>query len=753
VTPVLVVDDSLTVRMDLEEAFAGAGFEPTLCPDLACARETLARRRFGLVVLDVLLPDGDGLELLAELKHAPEHAGTPVVLLSTEAEVQHRVRGLQTGADEYVGKPYDAAYVVARGRELVRRRGPPAQGGAARGPVLVVDDSLTAREALRADLERAGLEVVTAASGEEGLRVAADRRPSAVVVDGQMDGMDGAAFVRQLRADAALRTTPCVLLTATGALGELGALEAGADAYLRKEDGHAVVLARLQALLRASSPAEALAPGLLAPKRLLAVGAPADEGAPLAALGARLRQDGHEVVAARSADDALELLAVDRVDAILVDGRAAPGLAFEACRRVRADPRWRDLPVLVVGAADEHDATRAAVEAGADDYVPDAAGVEVARARVRAQLRRKAFEDENRAREAYTRSAAILETIADAFFAVNRRWRFVYVNHAFEAAVGARRTALLGETLWSCCPWLAQGTPAEALAGAAESRAPATFEVQAPGERWYEARVFPHGEGLTAYLRDVGERRRAQEVQAHFLGIVGHDLRTPLTAVAASVGLVLRDEALPERHRRALQRVAAASSRMTRLINDLLDYSRARLGEGVPIAPRPSHLDAVCQEVLEELRAVYPGRSIAYRHEGDGLGLWDPDRIQQVLLNLLTNALRHGPEDADVTLEWRGTPEEKVIGVNNAGPPIDPALRERIFRPFTRGDAAGNTWGGVGLGLYIVEQIVAAHGGEVSLRSDEQEGTTFTIRLPATTGDQRASVTATPSVTSGAFDR
>src|SRR5512139_4315025 len=134
---VLVVDDSLTVRMHLEEAFSAAGFEPVLAADVASARRALASRRFALAVLDVLLPDGDGLELLAEIKGSPQHAGTPVVLLSTETEVQHRVRGLRTGADEYVGKPYDAAHVVARARELDRRRAGGDSGAVAR-PVLLV---------------------------------------------------------------------------------------------------------------------------------------------------------------------------------------------------------------------------------------------------------------------------------------------------------------------------------------------------------------------------------------------------------------------------------------------------------------------------------------------------------------------------------------------------------------------------------------------------------------------------------------
>ena len=263
-TAVLVVDDSLTVRMDLEEAFAAAGFEPILAADVASARRALARQRRSRSSCSTCSsPTATGSSCSPRCERSPRHAGTPVVLLSTEAEVQHRVRGLQTGADEYVGKPYDAAHVVARARELVRRRAgfvdpgrrrPPgaggrrqrhrprgAAGGAGAGGVRGPDGGLGARR---------------------GCRLAAERLPRAVVVDGVMPGMDGATFIREIRADAALRTTPCILLTASGSVGELRALDAGADAYVRKdEDGNELVLARLQALLRVATSAPALARG------------------------------------------------------------------------------------------------------------------------------------------------------------------------------------------------------------------------------------------------------------------------------------------------------------------------------------------------------------------------------------------------------------------------------------------------------------------------------------------------------------
>src|SRR5262249_30058163 len=150
---------------------------------------------------------------------------TAVMLLSTEAEVRDRVRGLTTGADEYVGKPYDPGYVIARARQLVR--GSEDNGQSEAKPILLIDDSATFREALKEALEKAAHRVVVAGSGEEGLRLAADLRPQAVIVDGVLPGMDGATVVRRIRLDAALRGLPCLLLTGSEDGGaEVRALDA-----------------------------------------------------------------------------------------------------------------------------------------------------------------------------------------------------------------------------------------------------------------------------------------------------------------------------------------------------------------------------------------------------------------------------------------------------------------------------------------------------------------------------------------------
>jgi two-component system, NtrC family, sensor kinase len=390
----LIVDDSLTVRMDLAEALEAAGLNPVLCATLAEARAALLGGTFALVVLDVLLPDGDGIDLLAEIRAAPAHDATRVMLLSTEAEVRDRVRGLATGADEYIGKPYDSSYVVARARELLEQS--PARALHAQATVLVIDDSATFREALAVALEQAGHSVLMASTGEDGLRIAARARPSAIVVDGLLPGIDGATVIRRIRLDAALRRTPCILLTASEErTAEVAALDAGADTFVRKDEDVAVLLARLAAVLRSSGThtGDEVAKSLLGPKKILAVD---DSPTYLETLGDVLRGDGYEPVLARSGEEALELLAIQSVDCILLD-LLMPGIGGEeTCRRIKANPATRDTPVVMLTALEDAAAMIRGLGAGADDYISKASDAQVLKARVIAQLRRKQFEDENR---------------------------------------------------------------------------------------------------------------------------------------------------------------------------------------------------------------------------------------------------------------------------------------------------------------------------------------------------------------------
>jgi len=389
---VLIVDDSLTVRTDLGDALEVAGFRAMPCASIAEARTALRSHTIALAILDVRLPDGDGIELLEQIRRDHTLAALPVLMLSSEAGIKDRVRGRRMGANDYVGKPYDTVHVIARVRQLIG--GPPV-----RDLVLIVDDDPLFRTDLGAALTAAGFAVATAAGGAEGLQLAASSRPTAIVVAAIMPDVDGASVIRRLRLDSSLRTTPCLLTTpplqkstAEAKEGEVRALEAGADGFVRKDD-LGVVIARVRALLRSSSSIRIDAGSLLTPKRILAVD---DDPDFLGLLGDRLRKRGYDVARASSGEEAIQLLTVQTVDCILLDRSMAGIGGLETCRRLKASPLVRDTPLIILTAHDQRDAVIEGLGAGADDFISKGAGFDVLGARIQAQIRRRQVDDEQR---------------------------------------------------------------------------------------------------------------------------------------------------------------------------------------------------------------------------------------------------------------------------------------------------------------------------------------------------------------------
>lgn len=380
---VLLVDDSLTVRMDLSEAFEESGFTVRPCANLTQAREALGRQHWDVIVLDVILPDGDGIDLLGEVREGLKQS--VVMLLSTEAEVRSRIRGLLNGADEYVGKPYDRDYVVDRARQLVAARNPKENED--QPLVLLIDDSSTVRRTYERILEDHQYRVLTAASGEEGLRLAALYRPAALIVDGNLPGIDGCTVIRRLRLDSALRATPCILLTGSGTSEGL-ALEAGADAFLSKNESQETVMARLAAVVRGAGVSAQLTASLLGPKKVLMV---EKEPANLQALSRALAGEGYDLIAAHSGQEGLDLLAVQGVDCILLSASE-----LELCQRVKETPGMREIPLVIITEREDAELTVECLAAGADDTIVRSHDLDLLRARLRAQLRRRQLESERR---------------------------------------------------------------------------------------------------------------------------------------------------------------------------------------------------------------------------------------------------------------------------------------------------------------------------------------------------------------------
>ena len=175
-------------------------------------------------------------------------------------------------------------------------------------------------------------------------------------------------------------------------------------------------------------------------------------------------------------------------------------------------------------------------------------------------------------------------------------------------------------------------------------------------------------------------------------------------------------------------RIVVNAERMTRLIADLLDLTRGRLGGGIPITPAPANLRAIVRAAIETIEATHPDRHIVTEARGNLEGLWDPDRLGQVIGNLVSNALDHGDATSPVRIDLAEEGNDIAIRVQNAGSPIACEDLPHIFEAFRRGQGGDSM--GLGLGLYIANEIIRAHGGRVDVTSTAQEGTTFKIILP-----------------------
>jgi PAS domain S-box-containing protein len=261
--------------------------------------------------------------------------------------------------------------------------------------------------------------------------------------------------------------------------------------------------------------------------------------------------------------------------------------------------------------------------------------------------------------------------------------------------------------------------------------------VPLPGPRGEIEGVLVATHDVTDQKRIEEELRRDGELRERFMGVLAHDLRTPLQAVAFTADKL--GKTLPAVAGRDADRIGRAADRMARMIRDLLDLTRGRLASGIPVAPRAADLAAICRRAVEELRAAHPERQIVLSVRGDAQGTWDADRLTQVASNLVDNALAYSPPDTPISVDVRGEGGHVVLAVKNFGAPIPPEAMSRIFAPFSRGNHDGERAKvGLGLGLFIVHRIVEAHGGAVTLASSAEDGTVFTVSLPRATPDRPA---------------
>jgi len=236
------------------------------------------------------------------------------------------------------------------------------------------------------------------------------------------------------------------------------------------------------------------------------------------------------------------------------------------------------------------------------------------------------------------------------------------------------------------------------------------------------------GESIAAFGHAADTTRKM------FLGVLGHDLRTPLAAVMMGADLLRQDQDLSGRPQKLAVQIAASVRRANQIVNDLLDLARCNLGSGIPIKPQTTDLEAVCKSVVEEVSACHPQAKIVFGDSSPVPGAFDPLRMGQVITNLVNNAVQHGESGREIQVTLGKNAEHACVTVLNFGEPIPPSALPFLFNPqgrFSRFAASEEgASAGLGLGLFIAAEIVKSHGGNIEVESTLEQGTRFRVTLP-----------------------
>jgi PAS domain S-box-containing protein len=479
---------------------------------------------------------------------------------------------------------------------------------------------------------------------------------------------------------------------------------------------------------------------------------------------ARVLCDEYIVDTACNGKEALESV-MRSPPALVVTDIVMPDLdGIELLKALRGTQHTQMIPVLLISGRAIHEQRIEGYKEGADGYLAKPYTEHELRAYIGSMLqsarrreeaaRREA--DEQAEQRALAERAALLESITDAFYALDRECRFSYLNQRALDHFGATRESLLGQVIWDVFP-LTRGTVfQQEYERALREQRSASFEtVSLISNRWVEVRAYPTQQGLAVYFRDVSDRKLAEEQlkeanqrKSEFLAILAHELRNPLAPLRNGLHLLkLRSDADPT----VSQTVSMMDRQMThlvRLVDDLLDVSRITSGK-LELRPRKILLTEVLAHAVESARALIESS----RHEltvdiraqdlhVDG----DPDRLAQVFSNLLLNAAKYTAAGGHISVSLDHEKDEAIVAVQDNGVGIPPQALEQVFDMFSQvrsAEAQGAE--GLGIGLSLVRTLVQMHGGTVYAFSEGSgRGARFTVRLPIAEGPVVPLVTPPP---------
>jgi len=658
-------------------------------------------------------------------------------------------------------------------RHPARSSVPPTPPGeivaAPRERVLFADDNADMREYVTRLLSKKW-RVEAVEDGIAALEAIARERPALVLADVMMPRLDGFGLLRTLRAAPVSQNLPVILLSArAGEESTLQALQAGANDYLIKPFSAGDLLARVSSQLKIAALRDQVEHEREAARHLM-------EGLFNAAPAAIALLRGPELSVVFANPRCLELW--QRTKPSDVVGKPLLG-AIPELRAQGLDEVL--LRVMASGQPESGSEQPATVLRGGSEvhlrlnyvYVPtrDAVGTidgvsifafDVTRefeARTRAELGERvghALVTQETLSAQLTHCCATLVTMGAAFA---RIWTYDATHDLLElrasaglydhsagsqarVALGSLKAGLIAKNRE---PMLIQNVIGDS---------PVTEQQWAKREGLVSFAGYPLivgqrlvgvlalytkaelSDGMTASIATIAgqiaiavDRDSSERFRELFIGILGHDLRNPLNAVLMAQHLLL--ETAGDGEKLLLTRLGNSAKRMQRMITQLLDFTRARSGGGIALLREASDLSAICAQAVDELKTANPERRIEMTVAGQARGLWDTDRMAQVFSNLIANAVSYGSRERAVNISLVATASEVVCGVHNFGAPIPEDFVPYLFDPFRRArHAKAAAAQGLGLGLFICQQIVAAHGGTTVVESSELLGTTFTVTLP-----------------------